>query len=107
MGPAHKFIGKKWECLKLVYVAQGKVKLGYKIVFRQMYTLYYLLLNTVYIKNSPTCFEPCHSLSSRTQLFITLAIYVWYSLKYIRWVDNLSEHHFIQGIHKRMVRFQK
>jgi hypothetical protein len=22
-----------------------------------MYTLYYLLFNTVYIKNSPTCFE--------------------------------------------------
>jgi hypothetical protein len=25
-----------------------------------MYTLYYLLLNTVYIKNSPTCFELCY-----------------------------------------------
>jgi hypothetical protein len=29
----------------------------YKNVFREMYTLYYLLFNTVYIKNSPTCFE--------------------------------------------------
>jgi hypothetical protein len=27
----------------------------YKIVFRQMYSLYCLLFNTVYIKNSPTC----------------------------------------------------
>jgi hypothetical protein len=31
----------------------------YKIVIQQMYTLYYLLFNTVYIKNSPTCFELC------------------------------------------------
>jgi hypothetical protein len=52
----------------------------YKIVFRQMYTLYYLLFNTVYIKNSPTCFELCYSSSSGTQLFITPAIHVWYSL---------------------------
>ena len=35
------------------------LSLEYKIVFRQMYTLYYLLFNTVYIKNSPTCFELC------------------------------------------------
>jgi hypothetical protein len=41
-----------------------------------MYTLYYLLFNTVYIKNSPTCFELCHSSSSGTQLFIIPAIYV-------------------------------
>jgi hypothetical protein len=43
----------------------------YKIVFLQMYTLYYLLFNTVYIKNSPTCFELCYISSSGTQLFIT------------------------------------
>jgi hypothetical protein len=60
----------------------------YKIVFRQMYTVYYLLFNTVY---SPTCFKLCHSSSSGTQLFIrpTAAIYVRYSLKYIRWIDKL------------------
>jgi hypothetical protein len=61
----------------------------YKFVFRQMYTLYFLLFNTVCIKNNPTCFEPCHSLSSGTQLFITPAIYIWYSLKYISWVDKM------------------
>jgi hypothetical protein len=55
----------------------------YKIVIRQMYTLYYLLFNAVYIQNSPTCFELCYSSSSGTQLFITSAIGVWYSLKYI------------------------
>jgi hypothetical protein len=55
----------------------------HKIVFRQMYTLYYLLFNTVYIKNSPTCFQLCYSLSSGTHLFITPAIDVWCSLKYI------------------------
>jgi hypothetical protein len=33
-----------------------------------------LLFNTVYIKNNPTCFEPCHSSSSGTQLFITIII---------------------------------
>ena len=54
-----------------------------------MCTLYCLLFNTVYIKNSPTCFEPCHSLSSGTQLFITPAIYVWYSLKYLSWFDKM------------------
>jgi hypothetical protein len=54
-----------------------------------MYTLYYLLFNTVYIKNNPTCFEPCHSLSSGTQIFIKPAIYVRYSLKYISWVDKM------------------
>jgi hypothetical protein len=43
-----------------------------------MYNLYYLLFNTVYIKNSPTCFELGYSSSSGTQLFITPAIYVWY-----------------------------
>jgi hypothetical protein len=35
-----------------------------------MYTLYYLLFNTVYIKNIPACFEPCHSSSSGTQLLL-------------------------------------
>jgi hypothetical protein len=46
----------------------------HKIVIRPMYTLYYLLFNTVYIKNSPTCFELCYSSSSGNQLFITQAI---------------------------------
>jgi hypothetical protein len=54
-----------------------------------MYTVYYLLFNTVYIKNSPTCFEQWHSSFSGTQLFITPAIYVWYSLKYISWVVKM------------------
>ena len=31
----------------------------YIIVIRKMYTLYYLLFNTVFIKNSPTYFELC------------------------------------------------
>jgi hypothetical protein len=53
-----------------------------------MYTLYYLLFNAVYIKNSPTCFEPCYSSSPGTELFITPAIYVFYSLKYTSWVDK-------------------
>jgi hypothetical protein len=57
--------------------------LVYKIVLRQMYTLYYLLFNTVYIKNSRICFELCYSSSSGTELFITPAIDVWYSVKYI------------------------
>jgi hypothetical protein len=61
----------------------------HKTVFRQMYTLYYLLFNTVGIKNSPVCFEPCHSSSSGTQLFITPAIYIWYLLKYISWFDKM------------------
>jgi hypothetical protein len=55
----------------------------YKIVFPQMYTLYYLLFNTLYIKNSPTCFKPCYSSSSETQLYITPDIDVRYSLIYI------------------------
>jgi hypothetical protein len=42
-----------------------------------MYTLYYVLFNTVYIKNSPTCFELCYSSPSGTQLFITPAIYIY------------------------------
>jgi hypothetical protein len=54
-----------------------------------MYTVYYLLFNTIYIKNSAKCFEPCHSSSSGTQLFITPVIYVRYSLKYISWVDKM------------------
>jgi hypothetical protein len=33
-------------------------------------TLYYLLFNTVYIKNSPARFEPCHSSSSGTRFVI-------------------------------------
>jgi hypothetical protein len=49
----------------------------YKIVIRQMYTLYYLIFNRVYIKNSPTCFELCYSSSSGTQLFITPYVYSW------------------------------
>jgi hypothetical protein len=55
-----------------------------------MYTLYYLLFNTVYIKNSPTSFELCYSLSSGTQLFITPAIDVWYSFKYMLGRKNVA-----------------
>jgi hypothetical protein len=38
--------------------------------------LFIILFSTVYIKNTPTCFEPCHSSSSGTHIFITPAIYV-------------------------------
>jgi hypothetical protein len=55
----------------------------HKIVIRQIYTLYYLLFNTVYIKNSSTCFELCYSSSSGAQRFIIPATHVRYSLEYM------------------------
>jgi hypothetical protein len=66
-----------WSHRYLVICQFPSCYLGCNLQLYNKCTLYYLLFNTVYIKNSPTCFELCYSSSSWTQLFVTPAIYVW------------------------------
>jgi hypothetical protein len=51
-----QFMSFRYISQSLCYLYR-KLSWLYKTVFRQMYTLCYLLFNTVYIKNSPTCFD--------------------------------------------------